>query len=100
MAIVLNPAEEDEESELRMETKMTTINMHIETGVMILTISSPKESRMFVGLWFWAIGCLRIGSILVLGCVLVDGSFRPGWYRWAIFSQGKEFEKLSQVLVR
>lgn len=35
-----------EESEFRIETKITTKNMHIETGVMILTISSPNESRM------------------------------------------------------
>ncbi|KAF4385037.1 hypothetical protein G4B88_017838 [Cannabis sativa] len=45
VAIVLKLAEE-EVSELRTETKMTTMNMHIETGVTILTISSPKESRI------------------------------------------------------
>lgn len=48
--------EEDEELELRTETKRTTINMQIETGVMILIISSPRDSRMLLGLWFWAIG--------------------------------------------
>lgn len=73
VAIVLKLAEEDEVSELRMETKRTTMNMHIETGVMILKSSSPKDSRMVEGLWFWAIGCSRTGSNLV------DGSFRFGW---------------------
>lgn len=33
-----------ESSVLRIETKMTTRNMQIETGVIILTISSPKVS--------------------------------------------------------
>lgn len=63
-----------EESEVRMETKMTTMNMQIETGVRIRMISSPKDSRILLGLGFWAIGCSRIESILVLGGVLVDGS--------------------------
>lgn len=48
--------EEDEELELRTETKRTTMNMQIETGVMILIISSPRDSIMLPGLWFWAIG--------------------------------------------
>lgn len=30
---------------LRIETRITTRNMQIETGVMILTISSPRVSR-------------------------------------------------------
>lgn len=34
-----------ESSVLRIETKITTRNMQIETGVIILTISSPKVSR-------------------------------------------------------
>ena len=42
--------EEEEESVFKMETKMTTKNMQIETGVKILMISSPKESSMLVGL--------------------------------------------------
>jgi len=33
---------------LRIETKITTRNMQIETGVIILTISSPKLSRTVV----------------------------------------------------
>lgn len=33
---------------LRIETKTTTRNMQIETGVIILTISSPKLSRTVV----------------------------------------------------
>lgn len=36
---------DDEEFVLRIETKITTRNMQIETGAMILTISSPKLSR-------------------------------------------------------
>ncbi|PON69697.1 hypothetical protein TorRG33x02_258880 [Trema orientale] len=90
VAIVLKLAEEDEVSELRMETKRTTMNMHIETGVMILISSSPKVSRMVEGLWFWAIGCSRTGSNLVLGGVLVDGSFRFGWLgSLGIFSEAR-----------
>lgn len=49
-----------EESEVKIETKMTTMNMQIETGVMILMISSPKDSRTLLGLGIWAIGCERI----------------------------------------
>lgn len=44
---------------LRIETKITTRNMQIETGVIILTISSPKVSRTVVedeeALWVSAI---------------------------------------------
>lgn len=58
-----------EESELRTETKMTTINMQIETGAKILIISSPRDSRMLVGLAFGAIGCSKIESISDLGDV-------------------------------
>lgn len=35
-----------EEPVLRIETRMTTRNMQIETGAMIRTSSSPKSSRM------------------------------------------------------
>ncbi|KAL4341573.1 hypothetical protein GQ457_08G036490 [Hibiscus cannabinus] len=52
---------ESEELELRIETKRTTKNMQIETGVRILMISSPKESRRDLGLWFWAIWVVKIG---------------------------------------
>lgn len=41
---------EEDESVFSMETKMTTKNMQIETGVTILIISSPSVSRMPVGL--------------------------------------------------
>lgn len=41
---------EESESVFKMETRMTTENMHIETGVMILMISSPSDSRRVVGL--------------------------------------------------
>lgn len=67
VAIEFTVAVEDE-SELKTVTNMTTSNMQMETGVMILTSSSPKVSRMLVGLGFWAIACSEIGSILVLGC--------------------------------
>lgn len=55
-----------DESELKTETRMTTRNMQMETGVMILTSSSPRVSRMLVGLGFWAIGWSGIGSIFGL----------------------------------
>lgn len=41
--------DEDEESELRMVTRRTTNSMQIETGVIILMISSPTDSRMLLG---------------------------------------------------
>lgn len=46
---------------LRIETKITTRNMQIETGAMILTISSPKLSRTLdeEGLWVCAIVAKR-----------------------------------------
>lgn len=40
--------DEDEESELRMVTRRTTNSMQIETGVIILMISSPTDSRMLL----------------------------------------------------
>ncbi|GLT25195.1 hypothetical protein SLA2020_003400 [Shorea laevis] len=66
MVAIVVIEDEDDESELRIETKMTTISMQIETGVMILMISSPKESRMLVGLRSEAIGRPNFGSILAL----------------------------------
>lgn len=50
VAIVGIADDDDEPAELKRETKMTTISMQIETGVIILTISSPNVSRMFAGL--------------------------------------------------
>lgn len=44
MVAMLETDAEKEESVSRIETRMTTRNMQIETGVMILTISSPRES--------------------------------------------------------
>lgn len=73
LAMVIT-VDEGEESEFRTVTKITTMNMQIETGATILTISSPRDSRMLVLLGFWAIGCLKIGSMLNLGGVLIDGS--------------------------
>ena len=40
---------EAEEFEFRIETRSTTKNMQIETGVRILMISSPNESRRVLG---------------------------------------------------
>lgn len=66
VAMELTDAElEDEELESRTDTKMTTMNMQIETGVMILIISSPRDSRMLVDFVFWAIGCSKTELILV-----------------------------------
>lgn len=61
--------EEEEEGELRVVTRRTTRNMHVETGAMILMISSPRESRMvmgfgdssmgllgWLGIWDWKMG--------------------------------------------
>lgn len=45
----------DSESSLSTVTKMTTRSMQIETGVTILMISSPTESRRLLGLGFWSI---------------------------------------------
>lgn len=53
---------EAEESELRVETRRTTKNMQIETGVRILMISSPTESMRVLGLWFWAIWAFKFGD--------------------------------------
>lgn len=50
VAIVGIADDDEESSELKTETKMTTISMQIETGVIILTISSPNVSRMLAGL--------------------------------------------------
>lgn len=47
--------EDAEESSLNMLTKMTTSNIQIETGVMILMISSPNESMRLLGFVFWSI---------------------------------------------
>ena len=52
---------EAEELELRIETRRTTKNMQIETGVTIPMISSPNESRRVLGLWFWAIWVVKFG---------------------------------------
>ncbi|ESR54002.1 hypothetical protein CICLE_v10019850mg [Citrus x clementina] len=49
VAIVGIADDDEESSKLKMETKMTTISMQIETGVIILTISSPNVSRMLAG---------------------------------------------------
>lgn len=56
--MVATVAIEDEESEsvFSIETRITTENMQIETGVMILMISSPSDSRIDVGFGeFWSI---------------------------------------------
>ncbi|KAG6639453.1 hypothetical protein CIPAW_10G101600 [Carya illinoinensis] len=85
VAMELTDAEvEDQEVELRTETKMTTRNMQIENGGMILIISSPRESRMFVGFVFWAIGCSKIELILVLGGDLLYGCLRIPWFTMMI----------------
>lgn len=43
MVAIVEIEDELDESVVNIETKMTTDNMQIETGVMILMISSPKE---------------------------------------------------------
>lgn len=73
MLATVSTLDEDEELEVRTVTKITTMNMQIETGATILTISSPIDSRMLGLLVFWAIGCARIESNLNLGGVLNDG---------------------------
>lgn len=49
--------EDDREAveELNMLTRMTTRSMQMETGVMILMSSSPRESRRLLGLGVWSI---------------------------------------------
>ncbi|MFS7972163.1 hypothetical protein Hanom_Chr09g00841491 [Helianthus anomalus] len=54
MVAMVDTEEESDESLSNMETKMTTESMQIETGVMILMISSPRVWRMPVFLWFWS----------------------------------------------
>lgn len=66
--------DDEEDEEPSTETKITTKNMQIETGVTILTISSPRESRTLLGLEFWAIGCPKPGSISLLDAALI-GNF-------------------------
>ena len=45
----------EDESSFNMLTRITTNNIQIETGVMILMISSPSELRMLVSLGFRSI---------------------------------------------
>ena len=45
----------EDESSLNMLTRITTNSIQIETGVMILMISSPSELRMLVGRGFRSI---------------------------------------------
>lgn len=66
---------DEDESAFKIVTKMTTSNIQIDTGVMILISSSPRDSRMVVGLGFWAIVYSKIGSISVLGGAPIDGYF-------------------------
>ncbi|WRX16980.1 hypothetical protein QQP08_009467 [Theobroma cacao] len=66
-AMVAIDVTEVDEFELRVETKRTTRNMQIETGVRILMISSPNESRRVLGPWFWAISVANLGSSWNLG---------------------------------
>ena len=49
--------EKEEEEEFRRQTRRTTVNMHMETGVRIPMSSSPSASRMLLlGLcWFRSI---------------------------------------------
>lgn len=56
MAMEEKEAEEEEEgSEFRTQTRRTTENIQIETGVRIAMSSSPNDSRMLLGLWFRSI---------------------------------------------
>lgn len=55
MAMEENDAEEEEGSEFRTQTRRTTVNIQIETGVRIAMSSSPNDSRMLLGLWFRSI---------------------------------------------
>lgn len=62
MVTMLIDATKREESVLRIETRITTRNMHIETGATILTISSPRESRTLEqGLWVCVSAIANIG---------------------------------------
>jgi hypothetical protein len=50
VAIEEKEAEEEEGSEFRIQTRRTTVNIQIETGVRIAMSSSPNESKMLLGL--------------------------------------------------
>ena len=77
MVAMVETEEDDEDvSELRMVTRRTTRNIQIETGDMILMISSPRDSIMLLGFRFSAIGVEILGSILILGGVTIEGSLR------------------------
>lgn len=51
---------EEEIGGLRIVTRRTTKNMQIETGVMILIISSPRVSIMLLGFGIWAIWVVEL----------------------------------------
>lgn len=55
MVLIVRPPLGEESSPLRIETRITTESMQIETGVKILMISSPQSSRMLLGLGFCSI---------------------------------------------
>lgn len=63
MAIEEKEAEEEEGSEFRIQTRRTTVNIQIETGVRIAMSSSPNESRMLLGLWFRSIGYSKVSVL-------------------------------------
>lgn len=58
MEVTDDEEEEGKEGELRVVTRRTTRNMHVETGVMILMISSPRDSRMVMGFGDSSMGIL------------------------------------------
>ena len=86
--------ETEEEKEgllvLRMETRMTTRNMQIETGATIRMISSPRESRR--------VGVGGVGG--VWGCAIqlwIEGrGCRFSGFQFLLFSFGEVSERLSE----
>ena len=75
MVMIEFESEDDEEEELRVETKRTTNNMQIETGVMIRTSSSPNVSIMLEGLSILSMvrNLMRNKKFRDLGCVWAEG---------------------------
>lgn len=63
MAMEEKEAEEEEGSEFRIQTRRTTVNIQIETGVRIAMSSSPNESNRLLGLWFRSIGYSKISVL-------------------------------------
>jgi len=91
---MLIDASKREESVFRIDTNITTKNMHIETGAMILTISSPRESMMLEqGLWVWVCAIARFEKEKERKTVTLTqietGDWEVLWFAgWIHFSHG------------